>query len=149
VSQDDTWFTLIAIPPRGRASHATPRRYRDIIHDMPKPAAPSTTPLFVRLPADAAKRLDRAAFERGASKRELVTDAVVRLLDDRVTVGRAEVAAPADPEVLTVEQAAELLQVDTDTIRALARQGELPGRKVGREWRFSRAAVLAWLGGDS
>jgi excisionase family DNA binding protein len=61
----------------------------------------------------------------------------------------AEVAAPADPEVLTVEQAAELLQVDTDTIRALARQGELPGRKVGREWRFSRAAVLAWLGGDA
>jgi excisionase family DNA binding protein len=116
---------------------------------MPKPAAPSTTPLFVRLPADAAKRLDRAAFERGASKRELVTDAVVRLLDDRVTVGRAEVTAPADPEVLTVEQAAELLQVDTDTIRALARQGELPGRKVGREWRFSRVAVLAWLGGDS
>jgi excisionase family DNA binding protein len=115
---------------------------------MPKPAAPPTTPLFVRLPADAANRLDRAAFERGTSKRELVTDAVVRLLDDRVTVGRAEVAAPADPEVLTVEQVAALLQVDADTVRALAREGDLPGRKVGREWRFSRAAVLAWLGGD-
>ena len=77
-----------------------------------------------------------------------VTDAVVQLLDDRITVGRAEVAAPADPEVLTVEQAAALLQVDADTVRALAREGDLPGRKVGREWRFSRAAVLAWLGGD-
>ena len=115
---------------------------------MPRPAPPPTTPLFVRLPADAAKRLDRAAFERGTSKRELVTDAVVHLLDDRITVGRAEVAAPADPEVLTVEQAAALLQVDADTVRALAREGDLPGRKVGREWRFSRAAVLAWLGGD-
>ena len=115
---------------------------------MPKPGAPPTTPLFVRLPADAAKRLDRAAFERSISKRELVTDAVVRLLDDRVTVGRAEVTAPAAPEVLTVEQAAELLQVDADTVRALARAGDLPGREVGREWRFSRAAVLAWLAGD-
>ena len=25
-------------------------------------------------------------------------------------------------------------------------RGELPARKVGEEWRFSRSAVLAWLG---
>jgi excisionase family DNA binding protein len=51
--------------------------------------------------------------------------------------------------VLTVEQAAELLQVDADTVSTLAREGTLPGRKVGREWRFARAALLRWLGGDT
>src|SRR6187200_1290852 len=100
------------------------------MRDMPKASTSPTTPLYVRLPADAAERLHRTAFERNTSKRELVTDAVVRLLDGETTVGRAEVHAPADPEVLTVEQAAALLQVDADTVRALAREGTLPGRKL-------------------
>jgi excisionase family DNA binding protein len=115
---------------------------------MAKQATPPTTPLFVRLPSDKARRLDRAAFERGTSKRELVTDAVTRLLDGEVTVGHASIAPAADPEVLTVEQAAELLRVDADTVRTLAREGKIPGRKVGRHWRFSRAAVLEWLAGS-
>jgi excisionase family DNA binding protein len=50
------------------------------------------------------------------------------------------------PEVLTAEQLAELLQLDAKTVRALAARGEIPGRKLGREWRFSRSAVLDWLG---
>jgi hypothetical protein len=29
----------------------------------------------------------------------------------------------------------------------LAREGELPARKVGREWRFARAALLDHLAG--
>jgi excisionase family DNA binding protein len=124
-------------------------RYRDIVVDIPQSSETPTTPLYVRLPADAATRLDRAAFERRTSKRELVTDAVVRLLDGETTVGRAEVHRSSDPEVLTLEQAAELLQVDADTVRTLAREGTLPGRKVGRDWRFARAALLRWLGGDT
>jgi len=47
--------------------------------------------------------------------------------------------------VLTVDQLAELLQVDAKTVRSLAAKGELPGRKLGRHWRFSRQAVLDWL----
>jgi excisionase family DNA binding protein len=47
--------------------------------------------------------------------------------------------------VLTTTEVAELLQVDEAAIRALVRKGELPGRKIGRDWRFSRAAVLDWL----
>ena len=37
-----------------------------------------------------------------------------------------------DTEVLTTEEAAELLRVSTKTILSLARHGELPGEKVGR-----------------
>ena len=66
--------------------------------------------------------------------------------DAEVVVGRADFVPGPAPEVLTVEQAAELLQTDPDAVRALADAGELPGRKIGDEWRFLRRAVLAWLG---
>lgn len=47
--------------------------------------------------------------------------------------------------VLTADQAAQLLKVSTKTVLRLARHGELPAHKVGRSWRFSRAALLGWL----
>jgi excisionase family DNA binding protein len=100
--------------------------------------------LFVRLPASAAEKLDRAAFELRTPKRELVTELVDRYLGaDDLAVGRA--VPSSEPDVLTPEQLAALLQVDEKTVRTLASRGELPGRKVGRHWRFSRQAVLDWL----
>jgi excisionase family DNA binding protein len=104
-----------------------------------------TSPLFVRLPAASAEKLSRAAFELKTPKRELVTDLVDRYLGvDEIVAGRAAPEARG-PDVLTVEQLAELLQVDDKTVRALAAKGELPGRKLGRHWRFSRQAVFDWL----
>jgi excisionase family DNA binding protein len=104
-----------------------------------------TSPLYVRLPAASAEKLSRAAFELKTPKRELVTDLVERYLgSEELLAGRAAMAA-REPDVLTVEQLAELLQVDEKTVRGLATKGELPGRKLGRHWRFSRQAVLDWL----
>ena len=54
----------------------------------------------------------------------------------RVTAGR---------DVLNVEEAAEYLRFSPYTIREKAREGEIPGRKIGKEWRFSRRALLEWL----
>ena len=48
-------------------------------------------------------------------------------------------------EVLTLEELAALLKVSETTAYSLVRGGELPGRKVGREWRFLRSRVLDWL----
>ena len=104
-----------------------------------------TSPLFVRLPTASAETLSRAAFELKTPKRELVADLVDRYLGaEDVAVGRAA-SHVAGPDVLTVEQLAELLQLDDQTVRSLAAKGELPGRKLGRHWRFSRQAVLDWL----
>jgi excisionase family DNA binding protein len=104
-----------------------------------------TSPLFVRLPAASAERLNRAAFELKTPKRELVADLVDRHLGaDQLVIGRAATQV-REPDVLTPAQLAELLQVDEKTVRGLAAKGELPDRKVGREWRFSRQAVLDWL----
>ncbi|MDP2873397.1 MAG: helix-turn-helix domain-containing protein [Bacillota bacterium] len=47
-----------------------------------------------------------------------------------------------DEEVLTVAETADLLKLSEYTVRELARKGELPGRKVGRAWRFVRGAVM-------
>ena len=84
-------------------------------------------------------------MELGRPKQDLVAEALRALDVPSVGFGFGRQAAP--PDVLTGEQLAELLQVDVQTVRALAARGEIPGRKIGREWRFSRRAVLDWLAG--
>ena len=129
-----------------------------------------TAALFVRLPLEEAEKLDRFAFERRIPKRDVVRRLVAERLDDadllwhrpapppgpftmpippgpEVVVGRAGFVPGAPAEVLSTEQAAELLQTDAAVVRALAEAGELPGRRIGEDWRFLRSAVLAWLGG--
>ena len=50
------------------------------------------------------------------------------------------------PQVLTVEEVADLLRVDRKTAYAVIAEGGVPGvRRVGRSIRISRAAVLDWL----
>lgn len=53
-------------------------------------------------------------------------------------------------DVLNLEQAIELLGVSEKTLIKLLREEHLPARKIGREWRFNREALLHWLAsGDS
>jgi excisionase family DNA binding protein len=105
------------------------------------------SPLFVRIPTADAERLDRASFESGRPKQELVAEALRTLDVPRPPVGFAR-PSPGTPDVLTTAQLADFLKIEEDTVRKLARSGELPGRKIGRDWRFSRAAVLDWLAGN-
>lgn len=48
-------------------------------------------------------------------------------------------------EVMTADEAAEFLGFNPYTVREKARAGDIPGRKVGKEWRFSRSGLLEWL----
>ena len=55
-----------------------------------------------------------------------------------------------DNDVLNLEQALEFFGVSERTMIKLLREERIPARKIGREWRFSRSALLNWLGeGDS
>lgn len=116
------------------------------------------TPLYVRLPTAQAERLREAAHQLGRSKQDLVAELLARYGDtdtlrrvtvethgDQLTVGHAEFRPLAPPDVLTVAQLAEWLQVDPTAIEELAEQGDLPGRKLAGDWRFAREAVLDWL----
>jgi excisionase family DNA binding protein len=47
--------------------------------------------------------------------------------------------------VLDVEGMAALLTVSVDTVYDLLKSGQLPGRKVGRKWLTTRAAVMRWI----
>jgi excisionase family DNA binding protein len=44
-------------------------------------------------------------------------------------------------QLLTCAEVAKLLRVSRETVRQLAAAGELPGRKIGRAWRFPKSAV--------
>ncbi|RCX17164.1 excisionase family DNA binding protein [Anaerobacterium chartisolvens] len=53
-------------------------------------------------------------------------------------------------EILNMEEAAELFGVSVKTFIKLLKEESVPARKIGREWRFSRKALIEWLSsGDS
>ena len=49
--------------------------------------------------------------------------------------------------VLTTEEAVKLLRVSRPTLYELIKRREIPVRRVGRSYRFCRAALLDWLTG--
>ena len=101
-------------------------------------------PLYVRLPREQAAALDRLVDATGQRKQHVVSE----LLADQLEVGRIDIAETPDTpleEVLTLEELARLLRLSTEALEIRARDGDLPGRRVGGEWRFARSAVLQWL----
>lgn len=55
-----------------------------------------------------------------------------------------------DNNILNIEQAIEFLGVSEKTLIKLLREEHIPARKIGREWRFSKQALIDWLStGDS
>ena len=50
------------------------------------------------------------------------------------------------PEVLDASRAAQVLGISRALLLRLARKGEVPGRKLGKEWRFRLSTLLGWLG---
>jgi len=134
------------------------------------PKKPPETALYVRLPATAGAKLARAAEALGIPKKELVAGLVARYVDPDSARGLSALGAlsqprriglevsdgepavgtysfqPYDPpEVMNAVQAAQMLQIDEALVVELAEAGKLPGRKLGASWRFSRAALVAWL----
>jgi excisionase family DNA binding protein len=50
-----------------------------------------------------------------------------------------------DREILNIDGAAAFLGVSIKTFSKVLREGDVPGRKVGREWKFSRQALIEWV----
>jgi hypothetical protein len=135
---------------------------------MPKKTSPEGA-LFVRLPADAVDKLDRAVQALGMRKKDLVAGLVSKYVDPdsqrglsalgslstrKITVDLGEPGPvrgsysfqPYDPpEVMNAEQAGQFLQIDEAVLIEMAESAKLPGRKLGAAWRFSRQALVAWL----
>jgi excisionase family DNA binding protein len=53
-------------------------------------------------------------------------------------------SAPA-PQVMTLGEVAEWLQVHPTTLYRLLRQRKIPAFRVGSDWRFKRDAIEQWV----
>jgi excisionase family DNA binding protein len=51
-------------------------------------------------------------------------------------------------DVLGTPQVAKLLRCDPATVRRMVINKEIPGRLVGGDWKFHKAAIIAWLQGE-
>jgi Helix-turn-helix domain len=58
-----------------------------------------------------------------------------------------EATREAGAQVLTLEEAATFLRLDRAGLADAAARGDVPGRRILGTWRFSRAALIAWLAG--
>ena len=51
------------------------------------------------------------------------------------------------PQLMETDYAALLLGLNPDTLRKMARRGDVPAVKLGpRLWRFEKKALMAWVG---
>jgi excisionase family DNA binding protein len=48
-------------------------------------------------------------------------------------------------DILTAAEAADYLKLSAPYIRAMAKEGRLPGIQIGDEWRFMRGQLYAYL----
>ncbi|ODS36567.1 MAG: hypothetical protein A7315_01805 [Candidatus Altiarchaeales archaeon WOR_SM1_79] len=49
-------------------------------------------------------------------------------------------------EVLTVQEVADYLRIDIRTVYRLAKRGDIPCKKIGRQWRFNREEIEGLVG---
>lgn len=49
-----------------------------------------------------------------------------------------------DPDIITAEQVAEAIGIGRNSVYEAAARNEIPARRVGRRYIFSRRAILAW-----
>ena len=59
--------------------------------------------------------------------------------------GLLDVATPMNNSILTITELHEYLKIPKQTLYALAQQGRIPAAKVGKHWRFQKAAIDRWL----
>jgi excisionase family DNA binding protein len=80
----------------------------------------------------------------GRSKQDLVTDFIELQLNvhDGVSV------KDASEDILTTDEVCAFLRVDMAAVEERLHAGDIPARRFGVEWRFSKAAILRWLDGN-
>lgn len=66
-----------------------------------------------------------------------------------LTSGTSITASPAAAElrVLTAEEVASVLRVDTELVKSSISSGEFPGNRIGNYWRVEQEALTRWLQG--
>ena len=85
--------------------------------------------------AEAARLHDRSAGSRVLSRHALAG----------LKSGKVRVPHMAEEGFLTTEEVLEYLQVNLRTVYRLIKAGKIPAVRVGRQWRFRKRDIDAWL----
>ncbi len=48
-------------------------------------------------------------------------------------------------EIMTLEEVARYLKLKPQTVYKWAQEGQIPGAKLGKEWRFRRSILDEWI----
>ncbi len=51
----------------------------------------------------------------------------------------------SDEEIMTIEEVAKYLKMKPQTIYKWAQDGQIPGTKLGKEWRFRKSILDEWI----
>jgi excisionase family DNA binding protein len=70
---------------------------------------------------------------------------VKRMLDQKDRPNIIIGAEDSTSQVMTSLEAAEYLKMHVKTVCRLAKEGKIPAKKVGSEWRFLRSVLDGWL----
>lgn len=124
-------FEEFAEEPRQQPSELERARMRRVLGGLPKGGRSSDS--------------DGETYSEAVFRELRAVRSEVSRLRDLLT-GRGQNRSPAaQDEVLTRSQAAKLLRVCSESITKLVRDEGLPCKRVGKEYRFLRSEVVAWL----
>lgn len=48
-------------------------------------------------------------------------------------------------QILTIDELSAYLKISKSSLYKLLTQGKVPGQKIGRHWRFSKATIDQWI----
>jgi excisionase family DNA binding protein/YgiT-type zinc finger domain-containing protein len=72
---------------------------------------------------------------------ELVFSVEEARMIQNITAGLADSKSNEKPDLLNVQEVADLLRVSNQTVYNMLKDGRLSATKVGKEWRFSKDAI--------
>jgi excisionase family DNA binding protein len=64
-----------------------------------------------------------------------------------ITAGLADSKSSEKPDLLNVQEVADLLRVSNQTVYNMLRDGRLAAHKIGKEWRFAKDEVYEAMRG--
>ncbi|MCA9425699.1 MAG: helix-turn-helix domain-containing protein [Candidatus Omnitrophica bacterium] len=50
-----------------------------------------------------------------------------------------------ESDIMTVEEVARFLKMKPQTVYKWAQEGQIPGTKLGKEWRFRKSILDEWI----
>ncbi|MDO9535241.1 MAG: helix-turn-helix domain-containing protein [Bacillota bacterium] len=71
----------------------------------------------------------------------VVFDPEVARMIQNISVGFSEIQPDERPDLINVDDVADLLSISNQTVYNMIKDGRLKATKVGREWRFSRQHI--------